>query len=140
MSIKLHLVTLDTFPPGESVDTVVEEMFPLSIRRACRLIVAAGACAALFSPVGMAQKTDHAERKILSKVSPAYPDLAKRMHVGGVVKVEVVVRSNGSVKSARALGGNPVLIESATEAVHKWKFETAAAETTEVLQLTFEAH
>jgi hypothetical protein len=33
-----------------------------------------------------------------------------------------------------------VLIESATDAVRKWKFQTASAETTEVLQLTFEAH
>ena len=140
MRIKLQLVTLDTFPPDESAATVVEEMVHLSIRRACTLIAAVGAFAASFSSAGIAQKGDHVERKIISRVSPAYPDLAKRMHVGGVVKVEVVVRSNGSVKSARALGGNPVLIESATEAVHKWKFETAAAETTEVLQLTFEAH
>lgn len=49
-----------------------------------------------------------------------------------------MVRANGSVKSTKALGGNPVLVESATDAVRKWKFEAASADTTEVLQLTFE--
>ena len=87
----------------------------------------------------MAQKQDHDDRKVLSKVAPVYPDLAKRMHVGGVVKVEVVVGAKGAVKSTRVLGGNPVLIESATDAVRKWKFEAASADTTEILQVTFEA-
>ena len=68
------------------------------------------------------------------------PNCAKRMHVGGVVKVEVVVRANGSVKSTKAVGGNPVLIDSATDAIRKWKFEAASAESTEVLQVTFEPH
>ena len=55
----------------------------------------------------------------------------------GVVKLEVVVRGNGSVKSAKVLGGSPLLIDSATEAVSKWKFEPAPQETTEVVQVQF---
>jgi TonB family protein len=110
------------------------------MRRAGTLLAAVATFAMLFPQAGIAQKQDHAERKILSKVMPAYPDLAKRLHVSGVVKVEVVVGANGAVKSTRALGGNPVLIESATDAVRKWKFQTASADTTEVLQLTFEPH
>ena len=104
------------------------------------MVLAVATCASLFIQSGMAQKQSHGERKIVSKVDAVYPDLAKRMRVGGVVKVEVVVRANGNVKSTRVLGGNPVLIESATDAVRKWKFEAASAETTEVLQLTFENH
>ena len=109
------------------------------IGRAGTLIVAVAMCAASLPQAGMAQKQDHDDRKVLSKVAPVYPDLAKRMHVGGVVKVEVVVGAKGAVKSTRVLGGNPVLIESATEAVRKWKFEAASADTTEILQVTFEA-
>jgi len=110
------------------------------MRRARTLMVAGAIFAGLFIQSGMAQKQGHAERKVVSKVAAVYPDLAKRLHVGGVVKVEAVVGANGTVKSTRALGGNPVLIESATEAVRKWKFQAASAETTEVLQLVFEAH
>jgi TonB family protein len=76
-------------------------------------------------------------RKVTSKVSPAYPELARKMHIQGVVKVEAIVRANGTVKSTRVLGGNPVLIDAATDAVSKWKFEVASADTTEVVQLNF---
>jgi len=78
------------------------------------------------------------ERKISSRVAPVYPELAKKMHIHGVVRVEVIVRPNGSVKSSRVLGGNPVLVESAQDAVGKWKFEPTPAETTEIVQLAFE--
>jgi TonB family protein len=79
-----------------------------------------------------------AERKISSRVAPVYPELAKKMHIHGTVRVEAVVRPNGTVKSTRVLGGNPVLVEAALDAVGKWKFETAQGETTEVVQLAFE--
>jgi TonB family protein len=59
------------------------------------------------------------------------------MRLQGVVKIEAVVKPNGAVKSTRVLGGNPVLVDAATEAVTKWKFETASAETTQIVQVTF---
>ncbi len=77
------------------------------------------------------------ERKVSARVAPSYPELARRMHLQGVVKIEAVVRPNGTVKSTRVLGGNPVLVDAATEAVNKWKFEPSSGETTEVVQLTF---
>ena len=83
---------------------------------------------------------DGPTRKVTLRVAPDYPELAKRMHLEGSVKIEAVVRPNGSVKSTRVIGGNPVLVQSAADAVSKWKFETAPNETTEVVQLSFVAH
>jgi TonB family protein len=80
----------------------------------------------------------HAERKVLSRVTPTYPDLARKMHIHGVVRVETLVRPNGTVKSTHVLGGNPVLVDAAIDAIGKWKFEPAPNDTTEVVQLTFE--
>jgi TonB family protein len=85
-----------------------------------------------------APASSNSERKITSRVAPNFPELAKKMHIHGVVRVEAVVRPNGVVKSTRVLGGNPVLVDAAVEAVMKWKFESAPSETTEVLQLMFE--
>ena len=79
------------------------------------------------------------ERKVASRVAPSYPELAKKMHIRGVVRVEAVVKANGTVKSTRVLGGNPVLVDAAIEAVGKWKFEPGQSETTEIVQLTFES-
>ncbi len=108
--------------------------------RSCALILAV-MMAALFSGLAGAQSTTVAsgsDRKVASRVSPVYPELAKKMHIRGVVRVEAIVRPNGSVKSTRVLGGNPVLVEAAQDAVSKWKFEPAQGETTEVVQLSFE--
>jgi TonB family protein len=78
------------------------------------------------------------DRKVAARVAPIYPELAKKMHIRGIVKVEAIVRPNGSVKSTRVLGGNPVLVDAALDAVGKWKFEPSPGETTEVVQLAFE--
>ena len=77
------------------------------------------------------------ERKVAARVAPVYPELAKKMHIRGIVRVEAVVKANGIVKTTRILGGNPVLLEAAKDAVIRWKFEPAATETTEVIQLAF---
>ena len=96
---------------------------------------------ALASNLASAQSStvsSGSDRKVSSRVAPVYPDLAKKMHIHGMVKVEAVVRPNGTVKSTRILGGNPVLVEAAQDAVGKWKFEPAQSETTEIVQLAFE--
>jgi TonB family protein len=79
-----------------------------------------------------------AERKVTSRVDPVYPDLARKMHLRGIVRIEAIVRANGAVKSARVLGGNPVLAGAALDAVGKWKFEPSQNETTQVVQVSFD--
>lgn len=101
------------------------------IRLAVALVLSTGLM------TGQSPPTQLSTRKVTARVAPAYPQLAMKMHIQGVVKVEAVVRPNGSVKSTRILGGNPVLVEAASDAVSKWKFEPGASETTEVVQLTF---
>ena len=108
------------------------------MRRIARLTVALALCAGAFMQTGAAQAEGHAGRRAIERASPVYPELARRAHIRGVVKLEVVVRQNGSVKSANALGGSPALIQSAIDSVRKWKFETAAEETTEIVQIMFE--
>ena len=77
-------------------------------------------------------------RRVKSKVAPVYPELAKRMNVTGVVKLQVVVAPNGIVKSAKAIGGHPLLIDPAVDAVKKWKYEPAAEETTNTVEFRFD--
>lgn len=95
----------------------------------------------------MAAVTFHAQdsenefvRHARSKVQPTYPELARKMNLSGIVKVEVVVAPNGSVKEAKVVGGHPVLAGAALEAVKKWRFEPAAAESTGVVDFKFESH
>lgn len=76
-------------------------------------------------------------RKVVAKTAPTYPELAKKMHLTGKVKVEVVVSAAGSVSSAKLVGGNPVFEQSAIEAVKQWRFQPADKETKGIVLLEF---
>jgi TonB family protein len=60
--------------------------------------------------------------KALSLPMPTYPDIARRMHVAGVVQVDVVVDENGKVISARAMTGPNSLREVAVQAALRARF------------------
>jgi TonB family protein len=84
-----------------------------------------------------AQLTTESTRKVVNRVVPAYPEMARTMNLKGNVKVEVVVDPSGAVKSVEIKGGHPVLAKSAENAVSKWKWETAARQTREVVEIKF---
>ena len=56
-------------------------------------------------------------------VNPVYPPLAQEAHIRGVVVVEAVIDEHGNVVQARAVSGNPLLIDAALKAVLQWKYE-----------------
>src|SRR5207302_9985790 len=85
----------------------------------------------LVACLGLVASASATDRKVKSKVSPTYPELAKKMSVSGAVKVEITVAPNGSVKNVKVIGGHPLLVDAATDAVKRWKYETAPEETTE---------
>src|SRR5579864_9092198 len=109
------------------------------MRRSVLFLIAIIALAVNTGSGQNASASTNSDRKVSARVAPVYPELAKRMHIHGVVRIEAIVRPNGTVKSTRVLGGNPVLVDAAQEAVGKWKFEPTQAETTEPVQLTFDA-
>jgi protein TonB len=81
--------------------------------------------------------TDEAKRKVKTKVSPVYPQLALRMNVTGKVKIEVVVAPDGHVKSTRVVGGHPLLVQACQDAVKDWKFVPGPDETTQIVEFDF---
>ena len=81
--------------------------------------------------------TDAGKRKVRVRVTPEYPALAKQMNMTGKVKIEATVAADGHVVSTRVVGGSPLLVNSAVEALKKWHFEPAAKETTEIVEFAF---
>ena len=106
--------------------------------RTARLVVWGALTAfALFQPLqgwGQAQLT----RKVKSKVAPIYPDMARRMSITGTVRVVVVVSRNGTIKSTKLVGGHPILVSAALDALKKWKFEPSSDESTGVVEFKFQ--
>jgi protein TonB len=82
--------------------------------------------------------SDAGKRKVRVRVTPDYPPLAKQMNVTGKVKIEVTVAADGHVVSTKVVGGSPLLVNAALEAVKKWHFEPAAKESTEIVEFAFD--
>lgn len=76
-------------------------------------------------------------RKVVSKVVPAYPPLARQMSLTGTVKVEVLVGANGQAKSMQVKGGSPLLAQAAQDALHNWRWEKTDHESSELIQFNF---
>jgi TonB family protein len=104
-----------------------------------KMMFAASAVTLFTGAVALAQTgtTDESKRKIKTKVQPGYPELARRLQVAGRVKIEVVITPDGHVKSARVVGGHPLLVQACQDAVKEWKFTPASEESTQIVEFEF---
>jgi TonB family protein len=106
--------------------------------RATAALLALFLGAVVLSPAfAFPQDQPEAKRKIVSKVLPVYPELARRLQSSGTVRVEAVVAPSGKVKSTTVLGGNPVLAMAAVDAIERWRWAPAPQETREIIELNF---
>jgi TonB family protein len=102
------------------------------------LLLSVAVMSSVGSSIAAAQSTtEEGKRKVKTRVTPIYPELAKRMNVAGKVKIEVIITPEGKVKSTRALGGHPLLVQAALDAIKEWKFASAPEETTQVVEFEF---
>jgi len=76
-------------------------------------------------------------RKVTRRVVPDYPDLARKLRLSGKVRLVAVVAPDGSVKLAQPVGGNPVLLKSATDAVMQWRYVAGSEESQELIEFEF---
>lgn len=86
---------------------------------------------------GQAADASEAKRKVKYLGRPAYPELARKLQLTGVVKVEVIIAPDGKVKRTRVLGGNPVLAAEAEKAAMDSEFESGPKETSEIIDFKF---
>jgi len=95
-------------------------------------------CALMLSPA-FAQTPDPSEntRRVINRVTPSYPELARTMNVKGNVRLEALVAANGTVKAVKVIGGHPLLVQAAERAVQKWRWEPARQESNEAIELRF---
>ena len=75
--------------------------------------------------------------RILRRVEPEYPQVAKTAGAHGVVEMEVTVAPDGRVKTVKAISGHPMLIDAAVEAVKQWVYTPQPAEVTTAVKLAF---
>jgi len=77
------------------------------------------------------------KRRVKVMGKPQYPDLAKKLNLTGVVKIEVIIGADGKVKRTRVVGGHPVLATEAEKAAMQSEFEPGPKETSEIIEFKF---
>jgi TonB family protein len=77
------------------------------------------------------------DRAIKSRVAPVYPEIAKRMKIAGVVRIEATVDPEGKVTGVKTVAGNHMLSVVAEDAVKQWKFASAPAESKVDVEVNF---
>jgi TonB family protein len=92
----------------------------------------------MFAPSSApAQEGSEGSRKVVTRVVPQYPAVARRMNIQGTVRLDVLVAPNGTVKSVEVKGGHPLLAQAAQNAMLQWKWEPAPRETHQIIELKF---
>ena len=61
--------------------------------------------------------------KLRHKVDPIYPPDARAAHIKGTVQLHVVIGIDGAPISVEVENGDPILANSAVEAVRQWRYE-----------------
>jgi TonB family protein len=110
------------------------------MKAACTMLLV---CCLLSFGAGLAgAQADHdtSERKLITRVEPAYPETLQRLYIGGIVHLEVTISAKGNVENATLLGGNPILGQSAMAAVKKWKYTPASSRTVTQVRIAFDPH
>ncbi len=77
-------------------------------------------------------------RKVKVRIQPEYPQLARRMNITGVVRVQITVAPNGTIKTTKVVGGHPILVNAVMDVVKRWRFEPASEDTTGILEFRFD--
>jgi protein TonB len=94
---------------------------------------------AILPPKTSAQdaSSEAGKRKVRTRIVPDYPSLARQMNVSGKVKIEATVAADGRVLTTKVVGGSPLLVNAALDAIKKWRYEPGSRETTELVEFEF---
>jgi TonB family protein len=103
----------------------------------CLLAVLATASLGIASLRAQEGDAPGSKRRVRAMGKPQYPDLAKKLNLAGVVKIEVTIGTDGKVKRTRVVGGHPVLASEAEKAAMQTEFEPGPKETSEIIEFKF---
>ncbi len=125
-----HLLVVNIMMPNGEVSLMIQmpgsDSFSMSTGFAGQ--VAGGAAPALPPPADGTKRItiggNIQQRKLVSQPKPVYPPLAKQAHIQGVVHLSALIGKEGNVINLAAIGGHPLLVPSALEAVQQWVYQT----------------
>jgi protein TonB len=61
--------------------------------------------------------------RLIYQPKPEYPELARMTRTEGEVEFEAVIGKDGTIEELKVLGGHPLLVKAALEAVRQWRYQ-----------------
>jgi periplasmic protein TonB len=60
---------------------------------------------------------------LIYRVEPVFPPLARQIRRSGKVELHAIIATDGTIQSLQVVSGDPMFIESAKEAVLRWRYK-----------------
>lgn len=70
---------------------------------------------------GLREDPEEFKKRLISSPPPEYPQVAQRAGLQGVVRLQVRVKTDGTLVVEKVLEGEPVLVDGATTALKQWR-------------------
>ncbi len=70
---------------------------------------------------GIREDPDELQKHLVSAPPPAYPEIARRAGVQGIVRLQVRATKDGRIEVDKILSGSPTLADAAIAAVKQWR-------------------
>jgi protein TonB len=61
--------------------------------------------------------------KLVNRVQPLYPPLARQTRISGTVRLHAIIGKNGGVEQLEVMSGHPLLVQAALDAVKQWRYQ-----------------
>jgi len=61
--------------------------------------------------------------RLVNKVQPIYPPLARQTRISGTVKLHAIIGKDGTVQQLQVVSGHPLLVQNALDAVKQWRYQ-----------------
>jgi protein TonB len=125
-----RLSTLSPIPDALSLDFGIGAPMPVPVLPQTGSLPHVDAVPPLVHPVAVdlapkriVQSSGAQEAKLINKVLPVYPPLAKLTRVSGAVHLTGIIAIDGTIRDLQVESGPPLLIQAALEAVRQWVYQ-----------------
>jgi protein TonB len=61
--------------------------------------------------------------KLINRVQPGYPPLARQTRISGTVRLHAIIGKDGTVRELTLESGHPLLVQAALDAVRQWRYQ-----------------
>ncbi len=112
--------------PGSGRDAVIGSILTAAsqeARPAPPPVVTPRPAAAAPKPTRITLGGNVVEAKLIHRVIPVYPALARQARIGGPVQLRAVIARNGRIQEISLLTGHPLLVQAAVDAVRQWIYQ-----------------